>query len=114
MRWDIPTIVNGVAIAISLGCLVAALRCDRQYAQASSRAFQAIDAARKNGTDFDPQRDGITSPEIFYQRAKSVREYAIPLWILGLVVAGATRKWIPAVIVTFILLPTVFTGGVRL
>src|SRR5260370_217836 len=75
MRSNIPMIVNAVAITVALGCLLAALSCDRQYGQAHSRATQATETANQSGTDFDPKRGGLTSPEIYYQRAKSVRQW---------------------------------------
>src|SRR5436309_47986 len=104
MRWNVPMIVNGVAIAVALGCLLAALRSDRQYGEAHSRATQAIETVHQSGTDFNPKGEDITSPEIYYQRAKSVRQWAVPVWIIALGVAWVTRKRIPAIIVTLILL----------
>src|SRR5690349_20221609 len=106
MRVNIPIIANGVAIAMAVGCFLAAFLCDRQYAQAHHRADYAIHDAQRSGVDFDAKALGVTSPEIYYQRAKTVRQWAVPIWLLALAVAWVTRKWIPAVAATVIMLLT--------
>lgn len=113
MRRNFATIVNGVFIVVMILCLFAVRRYDRQYGQAHSQASQAAETASRNGSDIDPKRETISSPEIYYRRAMAVRGLAFLIGMGALVIAWVTRKWCPAIIVMVILLLTFLHGGMR-
>jgi hypothetical protein len=113
MRSNGVIVANAVVIALALACLVAAFVCDWLYRDAHYRTDKAFSEVRRSGADYDSKASGITSPEVYYQRARTVRQWAVYICFLGLLVAGLTRKWQPAAALVVMLLLTM-AGGTRL
>src|SRR5947209_5785007 len=111
MRPTLATIANGLALALAIGWFVAAFTFDRQYGQAHALATQAVENA--GGHYSNARLETTHSPELYFRRAQSVRASVVTVWVFGMVVAGITKKWIPAVVVTAICLIVGLTGGVR-
>ena len=114
MSRNISTALNGIVISLALGGMFAAFLFHSQYGRAHGQATKSIQQANEvGGTRHGTKLDIITSPEVYYRRAQSATHWTIGAWALAVVVGLITRKWVPCVVVTVIVVITVMATDAR-